>query len=550
LLKQIMSPVFIDHGVHRPPIVFHRGLNVILGTPDGINSIGKSSALQAIDFMFGGDTYVKGAWDKHVGDHTVYCTFEFKGKDYSFARNTKSSDEIQLCLNDYSLTGEKWEKNRYVAWLAEMYGIDYPGISFRQEVSGFFRIHQKGNTNYEQPPLFGIRGDSKEKSLNRLVKLFNRYGEIESYNVKLNEQKEKLSIYRAARKHQFVSDLIGGDKQYEANLSKIHELQTELDNLTTEQAEGHSEEDIEKSQKKDELRGRRLRIESLIESKKRRMKLLDMSLEYGLYPTEADLDSLQEYFPDVNIRKIYEVENYHRKLALILDDQFQSEKNAVQLEIDELEEQRREINKEISNLGFVGNISKEFLDKHSELKAQIAALTEQNKAYLTLKDLQDAKALAADKLKNAIEQILRDIEHALNDRMEEYTKEIYGGPHSSPTLTINGYNSYTFETKGDTGSAAGYKGMILYDLAVLNSTGLPAIAHDSILFGDLGYDMVEGIMKLYEQHSGTKQIFIAFEKLDAYTTETQRIVDSNAVLRLKDGEGKLYGKSWNTEGEK
>lgn len=44
-----------------------------------------------------------------------------------------------------------------------------------------------------------------------------------------------------------------------------------------------------------------------------------MSLEYGLYPTEADLSGLQEYFPGVNIRKLYEVEKYHKKLAAILE---------------------------------------------------------------------------------------------------------------------------------------------------------------------------------------------------------------------------------------
>ena len=44
----------------------------------------------------------------------------------------------------------------------------------------------------------------------------------------------------------------------------------------------------------------------------RRLKLLKMSLDYGLYPTEADLSELQEFFPQVNLKKIYEVERYHK----------------------------------------------------------------------------------------------------------------------------------------------------------------------------------------------------------------------------------------------
>ncbi len=48
-------------------------------------------------------------------------------------------------------------------------------------------------------------------------------------------------------------------------------------------------------------------------------------------------------------------------------------------------------------MGFVGNLSREFLEKHSELKAEIAALKNQNQAFLTQNELQDAKANACGK---------------------------------------------------------------------------------------------------------------------------------------------------------
>ncbi|MCH4075371.1 MAG: hypothetical protein LKE87_11270, partial [Solobacterium sp.] len=43
---------FREKGKERPPIKFKPGLNVVLGKEDGANSIGKSSALLAIDFVF------------------------------------------------------------------------------------------------------------------------------------------------------------------------------------------------------------------------------------------------------------------------------------------------------------------------------------------------------------------------------------------------------------------------------------------------------------------------------------------------------------------
>ena len=78
------------------------------------------------------------------------------------------------------------------------------------------------------------------------------------------------------------------------------------------------------------------------------------------YPTEADLSALQEFFPSVNLRKLYEVENYHKKLATILDEQFVAERQSVEMEISLLQSYIKELQKQITDLGFVGNLSKEF----------------------------------------------------------------------------------------------------------------------------------------------------------------------------------------------
>lgn len=40
-------------------VLFNSGLNTVLGTNEGDNSIGKSSFLLIVDFVFGGTTYAK-----------------------------------------------------------------------------------------------------------------------------------------------------------------------------------------------------------------------------------------------------------------------------------------------------------------------------------------------------------------------------------------------------------------------------------------------------------------------------------------------------------
>lgn len=544
MLVEMMSPAFKEKDEVRPPIRFKDGLNVVLGKEDGTNSIGKSSALLAIDFVFGGNTYIASDGVKHIGDHTIFFTFKFDGNEYYFARNIASPEEIQVCSKGYEFTGSVKTRQEFVDWLKEKYNMDFPGLSFRSTMSSFFRVYGKDNTN-ERKPLYGIPGDGMQKSIDRLVKLFDRYSDIEDYTSRLEEQKKKLSAYREARKYRFVSDLVGGKEKYDDNLAEIHSLQVELDTLTSEQVETHSEEDIEKNKLKSDLKDKKFRLEESIETKKRRLSLLDMSLSYGLYPSEADLSGLQEFFPEVNLRKLYEVEGYHKKLASILDGQFAAERDSVQREIEDLQSQVVSVNDQIRELGMVGNLSKEFLDRHSGIKGRIDALKTQNEAYLTLIDLQDARKKADDMLKSAIETILSDIEQAINDKMKEYNDSLFVERHKPPHLHFNEYNSYRFETPDDTGTGSNYKGMVIFDLAVLNLTALPAIAHDSLILKNISDGSIDGIMKIYADSK--KQIFIAFDKQDAYTTETRKIVTDNKVLKLSDNHCELYGESWNVE---
>ena len=222
--------------------------------------------------------------------------------------------------------------------MKKKYHIDFQGLNFRQTLSSFFRIYGKGNTD-ETKPLAGIPGDNMEKSINRLIALFNRYQEIEDYTNRRTAQEDKLKAYKQARSYDFVSNLVGGKEQYEKNEAEIKSLKMQLETLTSEQVEAHNEEDIEKSRKKSELKDRRLRLEEQIDDKRRRLSLIKLSLEYGVYPTEADLTALQKFFPTVNLRKLYEIEKYHKKLAKILDGQFNTERENLLSDINDLENQ-------------------------------------------------------------------------------------------------------------------------------------------------------------------------------------------------------------------
>ena len=548
MLVEMKSPVFKELGQERPVIKFKSGLNVILGKEDGENSIGKSSAMLAIDFAFGGTSYLNSDGIKHVGDHTLYFSFYFHKGQRWFARRTDEAEKVFICTPDYELTGEVWTKTQFTNWLKDGYGIYFEGLSFRQTISSFFRIYGKENLD-ERHPLKGLPGQNMQSSIDILVKLFNCYKDIAELNQKLEKQKKMLSVFREARKYQFIPDMVGGKKQYEENLIQIENLQMELDTLRENQVAVYNETDLQKGEKYSVLQNNLLIAETQIQNCERRLKLVDMGLDYGLYPTDADLEALQEFFPQVNMRKIYDVERYHKKLAAILRNQFEDEKQNILSEIDRLEGKINEIKLQIRKLGYMGSFSKEFLDKYSEVKGKIDAIKAQNDAFLTMEDMRYTVRLIDKELKNAMNQILFYIETQLNNTMQELNDSLFDDARKAPKLRLRQYNSYTFETPDDNGTGSNYKGLVIYDLAVLVCTELPAIAHDSLILKNISDTAINGIMRIYEKSNrSNKQIFIAFDKQGAYGEATRRILSENTVLKLSNNGCELYGESWNKEG--
>lgn len=384
-----------------------------------------------------------------------------------------------------------------------------------------------------------------DKCITAIIALFDRYKDVEEFKDSVTEYSNRLKAYRDARKYQFISDLVGGKKKYEENLSQIRDLELQLASLMEEADKGHTEEEITLNKQKAALTNEKLSVEKEIHAREMKLKLVKMNLEYGLYPTEADMNALQEYFPGVNLRKLYEVERYHQKLAKILDAQFAQEKESIEEEIASLQQVLDGINAQIRELGFVGNISREFLERHSAIKSEIDALKIQNAAFRKQNELQEAKSTAEAVLRRSIEDILFEIEETLNAKMKEFNDTLFTTKKKPPHIHFNAYNSYKFETPDNTGTGSNYKGMLIYDLAMLFTTNLPALAHDSLLFTNLGKDAVDGIMQIY--NSCDKQIFISYDKQDDCRPATKKILEDNCVLRLSTDNCELYGRSWDTE---
>lgn len=81
MLKKISCNIFLQK-----EIVFHEGLNAIVGDDIASNSIGKSTMLMIIDFVFGGDDYISKNHDvvDNLGHHDFRFIFNFDNSDIDY----------------------------------------------------------------------------------------------------------------------------------------------------------------------------------------------------------------------------------------------------------------------------------------------------------------------------------------------------------------------------------------------------------------------------------------------------------------------------------
>ncbi len=542
MLKEIYSPLLKTAERPSGKIEFHNGLNVILGSKVGTTSIGKSTALLIIDFVFGGDTYAKSDAVKELGNHTIYFTFTFDDIDYCFARTTDSSSNLGILDANENIISTK-SKEDFISWLAEQYHLNYEGLKFRNTISRFFRIYGKNNYNERRPLQTRGGTESQKDAIKILVALFNRYGEVKAFEEQIHDADERIAAFRQARKYEFIPSAVDGTKKYEDNLAIISSLMQEKEKLEATNNSGVSSSDVEKANQINDLKLQLRDARVSLKQKQSDLHLINLNITQGVYPTEADLKSLAVFFPEADFQKLMDIERFHNKIQKILEEELLDAKSKAEQEIKPFESLVDDLQQQIEAVNPSMAFSQEFLHAYTQLDRKIHKLEDENDAFITRNRLQNEKKLANERLKKHMRIILHEIEVMMQEKLTEISDFVSEGIDNFPIIRINEVDSYTFDTPRNTGTGTNYKGMIFYDLSVLKLTNLPAIAHDSLLFPYISDRNICRLLQLYSEET-SKQIFISFDHENNYGKETKELLQKHKVLKLDAESNALFGKQW------
>ena len=184
MLVEIQCDKFIKHGEVRKPIRFHAGLNTVIGDDNGSNSVGKSTFLMILDFVFGGKDYVNKCLDvqENVGEHIIKFTFEFDGQLYHFSRSNVDYKHVFRCNENYEPLpeGSQLTLDQYCAFLAEKYGTQVEeDLTWRGVVSRFIRVWKR-DTLDEERPLRAAKDEKAEYAIKRYMQLYGKYASVEA----------------------------------------------------------------------------------------------------------------------------------------------------------------------------------------------------------------------------------------------------------------------------------------------------------------------------------------------------------------------------------
>lgn len=533
MLKEIRCEKF-----NEPVITFDNGLNVVLGDENATNSIGKSILLMVIDFVFGGNDFLNRNTDvvTELGHHEYYFKFLFNDEYYFFRRGTNSPNLVYKCSPDYEEI-EPIALKDFTAFLKASYSITAKDITFREFVGIFSRIWPKDNLTVSKP-LHIVSSKSPAVCIDNLIKAFNKYDSIKALALDLKKKEEDKSALNRAFKNKIIPKIT--KTQYNKNESRIKEIESEIEDIKSNLAkyainirEIVNREIMELKVQKDEM----LRVKLILDSK---LKRIQNNLSENKHINSKHLNSLKDFFPEVNIDKLAEIEVFHSDLSKILKKELQSAEKELLEQLKLTNSEINRLDKKISEtLSSLENPSV-IVDRVYELSSLLQTSKTENNYYLDATEIKNSVKNIKAQVSEEKERILELLEYVINEEIQKTVSVIYDKSRKSPTLFLKG-NNYTYEVFEDTGTGTAYSNLLIFDLSIFSLTSLPFLIHDSLLFKNIENDAVANLIKVYSSFS--KQSFVAIDEIEKYGKVAAQALTDKSVIKLSDSRV-LYIKDW------
>ncbi len=543
MLCEIRYPSFdkLTKDTEQNTIFFHAGLNIVCGGNKGDNSIGKTTFLNIVDFVFGSEHYPTEDVLENVGHHKIEFKFDFGNKFYFFYRLTQNPSIVAKCDQNYRKTSELRIED-FRSFLAAQYGLDQTGLSFRDALHCYVRIYNKKRTLLLDP--IKTQGDRKSKSLERLLKLFGKYEEIAEALNKKNASEEKKNAYRNAVKYNVVETISKTRKK--KNDEQIKLLKQELEKYESENQIGFYDAEATTNELVLYLKTELSKLKRQRHQIKVSLSLIDQNHDIISSKIKDKLADLHEFFPEVELRKIEEIENFHNGLKAILSPNIATAQKQFRQKLKELDTKIENLTQDLTNSIPKDNLSKFLFKQYARTVQKIEQLTIENNAYAKKISVESNYKNAKKEYTDIFNRLFQPIEQSINKKLKDANEYVCGKSVSFSTFSIGNPNKYDYINQKDEGTGSSERDLLLFQFVVLNLSPLPVLIEDSVNFKNIEDEITLKLLTLFNQTP--KQIFIALDKCNHYSKDLTipKIIQDNTVLKLSKG-NELFGMAWNIE---
>ena len=401
----------------------------------------------------------------------------------------------------------------------------------------------------EERPLQAAKDEKVADAIKSYMKLFDRYAAVEAQSKQAAAAEDEKESFRKTTQQYNHVRATKTQKEKEANELRIAKLEEQEKKLAQENNQGLLDLDSMTAQHLSELQEKLInyrRQKAAVQTQLNAVRR-DMTGQKKVF--KRTFSALEKFFPAEDFKALEDIERFHQKLSKILNDEFQETEKDLSTTYVLLNNEIVKIKDEIIQTKTVPNVSQAILKEYARITTELNNLHEANNNFDELERLKKVASDYAQTRDEVISQQLMQIESSVNQKMREITLEIlHDEQHMPPILRLEKLNKYTFKTPNDGGTGAQYRGLITFDLANMAIAPVPFVVHDSVLLKNIEKSVFSEIIKVYEkQKESGKQVFMAYDILDSYSEETQRIVNENAVLELSPERNELFGWAWNKE---
>jgi uncharacterized protein YydD (DUF2326 family) len=453
MLVEIASDVFRTNTIR-----FEVGLNVVLGDENATNSIGKSTLLMIVDFVFGGNALLSHNLDlvPELGHHDYRFTFSFREELYRFRRGTHEPSMVYLC-DEHFEPERALPLEEYTALLKQSYGITLPDLSFRSLAGLYFRVWGKDNLHVERP-LHVTPSQAAKDSVNTLIKTYNRYDSIRSLAEQLATLEAETKAVQAAQRYAILPTV--GVRDYNASKKRIAELENELDDIkanlaryATNLSAVVNKEVLALKGEKDDLLALRFTIQSRLQRTRR-------NLQESRHITSKNFADLLKFFPEINRTRLEAIEEFHNGVARALGEELKEAQRELEQRLQQIDEAISAIDRQMTDTLSSIDEPTVLVDRVVHVASNLQEARETADRYESDRDnAQRVKTLKVQ-LSSEKSKVVEDVQAAVNIGIEQIVTSVFGSDRKSPRLTLR-ENSYSYEVYDDTGTGTAYASLIL-----------------------------------------------------------------------------------------